>query len=110
MYSEGPCGRYGAHPIEHQQMGGWEVLLDALPPLWIIQANMLSYEQISTKMEFTFLLVKNMYLFRHFSYGKQILCCFSNDGGLKGSPFENYLRLSTSHFVAIVFHAHTFVH
>ena len=49
VYSEGPCGRYGAHPIEHQQMGGWEVLLDALPPLWIIQANMLSYEQISTK-------------------------------------------------------------
>ena len=25
-----PCGRYGAHPIEHQQMeGGWGVLSDA---------------------------------------------------------------------------------
>ena len=63
------------------------------------------------KMEFTFVLVvKNMYLFREFSYGKQILCCFSNDGGLKGSPFENYLRLSTSHFVAIAFHVHTLTH
>ena len=62
-------------------------------------------------MEFTFVpVVKNMYLFREFSYGKQILCCFSNDGGLKGSPFENYLRLSTSHFVVIAFHVHTFVH